>query len=296
MIHLYYFRNNYGDELSPWLITELSGKKVRLCRPFSWKRVAIDAAICGRDILFGRGFHNFSLAYASTAPIVLAVGSIVSLARKNCIVWGSGITYRTDPIETMACYRAVRGPLTLQRLKEAGVDISEVVMGDPALLLPLIHRIKTEPCYELGIVAHNNDRKRFEAFLNHFPDREKIRFISLQTKSKGVDKITDEICSCRRILSSSLHGLIVPHTYGIPALRVESSTIPGDGSKFEDYFSSVGIKNYTPIALNLVHCESLEAVEKLFRAKGEVSLPQTDLHPIQKQLLDAAPFPVKIRM
>lgn len=163
-------------------------------------------------------------------------------------------------------------------------------MGDPGLLLPLIYRMNTEPYYELGIIAHNNDRKRFKAFLSHFSGRDKVRFISLKTKRKGVEEITDEICSCRRILSSSLHGLIVPHAYGIPALRVESSAIPGDGSKFEDYFTVVGIKNYSPIILNSRVCTSLEAVERLFGGLREVSLPQVDLFPIQKKLLEAAPF------
>lgn len=296
MINLYYFKNNYGDDLSPYLIAKLSGEKVRLCRPFSWKRITLDAAICCRDILFGRGFHNFSFVYARTAPVVLAVGSIVGLARKNCIVWGSGITYRTDPIEPEACYRAVRGPLTLQRLKEAGCDVSRVAMGDPGLLLPLIYRPKIEPCYELGIIAHNNDRKRFEVLLERSSCRDKILFISLRTNRKSVEEITDEICSCRRILSSSLHGLIVPHAYGIPALRVESHTIPGDGSKFEDYFSSVGIEAYSPAMLNSENCASPEAMGKLFTGKEKVSLPQIDLYSIQKQLLEAAPFSTVIKL
>ena len=294
MIDLYYFRDNYGDELSPYLIAGLSGKKVRFCRPFSWKRITLDVAICCRDILFGRGFHNFSLAYARTAPVVLAVGSIVGLARKNCIIWGSGITYRTDPIEPGACYRAVRGPLTLRRLREAGCDVSGVVMGDPGLLLPLIYRPKVEPCHEFGIIAHNNDRKRFEVLLERSSCRDKFLFISLRTNRKSVEKSTDEICSCRRILSSSLHGLIVPHAYGIPALRMESHTIPGDGSKFEDYFSSVGIKTYSPVTLNSENCASLEEMGKLFNGMEKVSLPQVDLYSIRKQLLEAAPFPTVI--
>lgn len=46
--------------------------------------------------------------------------------------------------------------------------------------------------------------------------------------------------SCKKILSSSLHGLIVSDAYNIPNRMIKfSNKINGDGTNFTDYFLSV---------------------------------------------------------
>jgi hypothetical protein len=43
-------------------------------------------------------------------------------------------------------------------------------------------------------------------------------------------------------VSSSLHGIILAHAYGIPVAWTEFSTgLKGDGVKFLDHYASVGI-------------------------------------------------------
>ena len=53
----------------------------------------------------------------------------------------------------------------------------------------------------------------------------------------------DKICSCRYIISSSLHGLILSDAYGIPNLWIRiSDRVKGGDCKFLDYFSGVNRK------------------------------------------------------
>jgi len=53
-------------------------------------------------------------------------------------------------------------------------------------------------------------------------------------------EVARQIASCRKIVSSSLHGIIAAHAYGIPAAWVEfSNQLAGDGIKFADHFASV---------------------------------------------------------
>lgn len=294
MIRLYYFKNNYGDDLSPYLISRLSNDSIRFSKPFSIKRLIIDILIMGRDLAFFKGFHNFSFSYTLSSPLLLSVGSIISLAKKNCSVWGSGIHYKEDPINIYAKIKAVRGPLTLERLIALGYQkIENIAIGDPALLLPLIYTPSSKKKYKIGIILHNNDLAYISSILKNSKLKNAILLISLKTKHKSVEEITDEICSCEMILSTSLHGLIVPHAYGIPALRIKKHKIHGDGVKFTDYFQSVGIPHYEPLRFADLELDSLNSLQKLFSQKSQFTLPSANILEIQRNLFRAAPFKLK---
>lgn len=70
----------------------------------------------------------------------------------------------------------------------------------------------------MGIIPHYVDYKLpyVEEFRKEHPE---ILFIDLQNYKKWHD-IIDQILSCEKIISSSLHGLILSDAYGIPNIRV----------------------------------------------------------------------------
>lgn len=149
----------------------------------------------------------------------IGVGSIMYAVRKNDIVWGTGLIeekrLNLDNIKVLA----VRGKLT-----EKLIGRKVGVYGDPALLLPLIYNPEIEQKYEVGIVPHYKDKKLFT---------EKIIDIEQDWKS-----FVNEIKQYKKIISSSLHGLIIAEAYGIPVEWKEySNNVIGNGFKFRDYLS-----------------------------------------------------------
>jgi len=185
-----------------------------------------------------------------TTGKTIAVGSIINCAKPGDIVWGSGISKRTDPVEPRADYRAVRGPLTRQRILDLGGNCPEIY-GDPALLLPRFHRAPN-PTDRIGIVPHHRDCAQFD-----FPLPPEVMVID--TRTEDVLSVVDKIASCRAIISSSLHGLILAHAYGVPARWVvfDSRNPPGDGVKFYDFYASVKQETPTPLTIqprDAVHC------------------------------------------
>lgn len=59
--------------------------------------------------------------------------------------------------------------------------------------------------------------------------------------------------SCKKIVSSSLHGLIVSDSYKIPNRWVSfSDQIAGGTFKFLDYFSSVNREETVPISIQSI--------------------------------------------
>lgn len=201
---------NYGDAMGKYLVEKITGKNVVLTDK--------------------RGPHRVNLV----------IGSIINNmgTTKYCDVWGCGVISRGQTAQKGAKFYAVRGPLTRQSLLRTGHECPEIY-GDPALLLPKYYTPKTEKKYEVGIIPHYVDYQKIK---NEITDPS-ICVIDLMHKS--IEDTTDKIFSCERIVSSSLHGVIVAQSYGIPALWVKlSNKLSGDGVKFADYFLSVGIQPY----------------------------------------------------
>ena len=161
---------------------------------------------------------------------LFAIGSIVRLARPHHTVWGSGAMQASDRPNPKARYLAVRGPLTRDRVVVVGGSCPEVY-GDPALLLPLFHSTPVKKVHDVGLVPHYCD-------LPHYQDTGLPVISPLSADPLGV---VDRIRQCRAILSSSLHGIVVAHAYGIPAAWLWTGRINGDGTKFRDHAETMGI-------------------------------------------------------
>jgi pyruvyltransferase len=169
---------------------------------------------------------------------IMMAGSILPFANEHTVVWGTGFMHRQSTMEGIPKkIVAVRGPLTLKRLQELGFD-GKVVFGDPTMVLQLrpiaISSVGDE--YEHGVIPHYIDRKLVEGW----PDD--ILFIDIQ--ERDFDKIYQQINMCQKIITSSLHGLILADIFEKPALWVKlSNNLAGDDMKFHDYFASIGRKD-----------------------------------------------------
>lgn len=253
-------KDNYGDILAPFLAEKLSGKKVvKVSHPMQ------------------RWYKWFMKHYVT-------IGSIICTASKNSIVWGSGIIKQDENVRE-AKFIAVRGPRTRRRLLELGYQVPEVY-GDPGLLLPRFISNVEEKKYALGIIPHYVD---YENVLARFKEDSRVKVINLMTDD--VVKTTKEILECKKIISSSLHGVIVSHAYEIPALWVKfSNKLAGDNIKFYDYFESLDIMYSQEFYVNLSEC-SISDFEKLLKENTTILLPLRDkLIKIQEALLASCPF------
>lgn len=179
---------------------------------------------------------------------------------------------------------AVRGKETNNKLLKEGFAGCDV-FGDPALLLPLIVKGTEDKKYELGIVPHWTET---DYFLSKYSSQYKI----IDLRTSNIEKVISDITSCKYILSTSLHGIIVSHAYNIPALWIKKGFIHTDGFKFRDYFSSVNICNYEGHNNIGDLLSSKSSWESYFKENIDKSLPQIDLFPIQQNLLKAAPFTI----
>ncbi|GLB52038.1 GumL protein [Neptunitalea chrysea] len=250
-------KENYGDLLGKYLVEKISGNRVHWFNPKK------------------KWFLKKPIVYAT-------IGSILSHVKKDWIVWGSGIIFKTDKVEN-AKFLAVRGPQSRKHLLALGYSVPEVY-GDPGLLLPDFYNpVHIEKKYSLGIIPHYNDYKMVsEMYLGD----DDVKIINLMTND--IEGTTDEILSCESIVSSSLHGIIMAHAYKIPAVWVEfSDKVHGDGVKYQDYFESVNMDFYEPLkVLDKLSKEDLEKSLNDLPSKPDDKIIST----LKMGLMEVCPF------
>lgn len=163
------------------------------------------------------------------AANAIMVGSIANKARPGMHVFGSGFIRRSDLVVMNALYHWVRGPISRNMVLAAGGKAPEIY-GDAALLMPEFVRALPKD-RDIGYIPHHVDYKSLH------------REHKIDLTTGGIEGITREITRYRKIVSSSLHGIIVAHAYGIPAAWVKlSNKLTGDDMKFHDHYESVGLK------------------------------------------------------
>ena len=207
--------SNIGDNLTPYIIRQITGS----------------------DPVYAQGGADYE-------HYVLA-GSMLNHANRNSIVWGAGLANITDGVNGGARLHAVRGPISRMRALSSRVPCPQV-FGDPAILLPELYFPHIEKKYDIGIVPHYVDQ--FRAATWYTEGQHIINAL------QPVEDFVDAILECSSIVSSSLHGIIVAHAYGIPALWVKmSDSIGGDDTKYRDYYMSVGMDTTNSVDLRENH-------------------------------------------
>lgn len=193
--------NNFGDLLGPEIVHRIARMRF----------AAADMA-CARGRL-------------------LAVGSILSLARPGDTVWGIGVNGKSlDKAYALSeiSFRAVRGPLTRAFVGRNGGQCPEI-FGDPGLLVP---QLWTEeelagPTHEVTIVPNLNDLRLYNL------EDERILL-----PTAPLSECLSRIRHSRFVTGSSLHGIIVAEAFGIPARLITSGAEPE--FKYNDYYLGSG--------------------------------------------------------
>ena len=175
---------------------------------------------------------------------------------------------------------SVRGPLTRSCFLAQGYGCPELY-GDPGLLLPLVyHPAVTGKQYSLGLIPHYVDYQKCKNMYRQHPD------IKIVNVCQPVEKVVNEIRQCKATFSSSLHGLVVSHAYGIPSVWVEmSDLVTGKGYKFRDYYGSLKMNGSPTSAQQLRMYKSPQVLRKWAETYPNPTFPVPVFH-----ILTCCPF------
>lgn len=161
-----------------------------------------------------------------TAPHFLGMGSIAAKATEASVILGAGLIAPEPPAARPRRIIALRGVLSQNLL----APDAQVMLGDPMVLIDRL--VRATPEIDIGFVPH----------VGSFPLARKIAPPDMHVIDPGKApwQVIRDIARCRRILSQSLHGLIVADALAIPNLWVApSADMFGGRFKFDDYFSTL---------------------------------------------------------
>lgn len=235
--------NNFGDMLSPLIVN---------------------------SILRSRGMREIDLQQFNPTHHLLAIGSILHFAQNGDVVWGSGINGKiplSSLVATDLDIRMVRGPLTRQVLVKKGIYCPEEY-GDPALLFnTLFPSFKNEHIQKIDsdflVIPNLNDIKN-----GYFPK-------NVIHPCSPIEWIIMKVLSTELVVASSLHGIILAESLGIPARAFASSNEPE--FKYLDYYEGTNRANVV-IARDWIHALQL----------GGEPLPSVE----PERLLSSFPFDI----
>lgn len=201
--------NNFGDLLGP-LVVELARRR-----------------------------HGSSRTGARRARLV-SIGSVLHFAEDGDTVWGTGLNGKVGNEEhrfSQLDVRAVRGPLTGAFLQQRGIE-APAVYGDPALLLPeLLPQLR----------EWSTTKKHGVTVVPNFHDLRDYRYRtgpSLLSPVRPVMHCLRRIAQSEFVTGSSLHGVVVAESLGIPARLIAPGAEPD--TKYRDYYAGTGRDGYTP--------------------------------------------------
>lgn len=196
-------RPNFGDAISPYLIS-------RFC-------------------------PNLSPSWSPVADAdVVTVGSVLEHIPSQWpgYVLGAGRLYpdRRLLIDKTTTVLGLRGPLTAAAWDE------DVAIGDPGLLADELVGSQSR-IYDLGIVPHWSDTEL--AKNPHYFGKWSTTVIDPTWHPLTVVRM---IGQCKKIVASSLHGIIVADAFGIPRKFEYTPRFDKEGGifKFQDYSASIG--------------------------------------------------------
>ncbi|CCZ70190.1 putative uncharacterized protein [Bacteroides sp. CAG:702] len=277
---VYWNEPNFGDILSPYMVEKLSGKKI-VYKSYNISGLNIIKKLIKLILVFD--FKKISSILFPWEKNLLAIGSILSHGNKHSIVWGSGFISEDESFNGGKIL-AVRGKYTNDKLIKMGFQGTSIY-GDPALLIPILVNPVSCKTDLIGIIPHWSE-------VDYFLDRYNNKYKIIDFRTREVENTIAQITSCQYILSTSLHGLIVSHAYGIPALWIKKRTLHADDIKFKDYLSSVNIQVYEGFKNIEEILSSNQNCLELFLQHKDKSLPNLDIKIIQRNLLNVAPFPI----
>lgn len=266
---------NMGDLLSPMIIEHCFGYKVERSSFLTAQMCAVGSCLAQYKL------HG--------TPLMKAQQTINGFTHPTVRVWGTGFINYSDRegrfFKRDMQFYAVRGEMTRKNVELMTGRRLDIPTGDAGILASELLDELPEKRYDIGIIPHICDLN--EELVSIAADKYENSTV-INVKDEPLDVIK-RLAQCRTVISSSLHGLIVADSLGIPNVHVLFSDRPlGDGYKFDDYYSAYGAE-HVQRDLRTEPMPEINEICDLWSITPEAAAEK------KKLMLESFPFPKCVR-
>ncbi len=216
------FPGNFGDWLSPLIVSQYTDKKI---------------------------FFQSPVKIASKKHMI-GLGSIGRFIKPNSVVVGTGISTDELTLAKSATYVSVRGPVTARVVKESGGP-SVDSFGDPGVLISRIFPVDRKSTNGKVALVRHFTHKSIPLVLDPNMDELDI-FVS---HPDDIQALVHSLNEYERVVTSAMHIFITCQSYGIPCALITfegfEDSVHGNGIKYGDYAEGVGLASISPIPIGL---------------------------------------------
>ena len=260
---------NMGDMLNVPLIKEVFGYDVKYSTKLSVLR-AIGSGL-GSLVAEQNAKSFYKLLYKPFLPKVH--------------VWGTGFMNYAKSDKYFIVRKmevaALRGRLSKERVERALDSELSCPLSDGGILASYLLKEKEEKRFKIGVIPHFRERQNpiFKKLADSYNDS------LLIDVTQDPHIVIQQIAQCECIISTSLHGLILSDSLGVPNVHaVYSSLIKGDGFKFDDYYSGYGMEHlYIRLRDN--------DVPQIYDIVNNYAISHNQVEQKKREMIEAFPFP-----
>lgn len=265
---------NFGDRLNDFILPTLLNRKIEKVGLFDSDLVGI-----------GSLMQDFS-----KSSFVIWRNRLLKSEwrrRKTLHIWGTGFI-RTELNWRLfirpVCIHALRGKLSLRRCEVMLGRKLHVALGDPGLLAKsILHGEKVEKRYDVGIIPHLHDQR--SPLLQRI-DIAPFSSVTIDVSAEPLH-IIRTIASCRTVIASAMHGLIVADSLRVPNrwMLLDAHRQEDELFKFHDYYSVFDSNPPVPLDVRKqkITVADIEAIGR------EYTLSEDQIIHIQENLKDSFP-------
>lgn len=272
-----YYANlpNMGDLLNELLIRNVFHQDLKRHKPATSELSCIGS---GMDC-----FMSSNRVYPAWYSTALRARSMFTSYENN--VWCTGFIFKETkdtPFIRKMNFCSVRGEMTKARVEKIIGKKLSIPTGDGGIIAPYLFDKPIPKQHKVGVIAHfhEQDHPAFKRVLETHKDS---FFINLRDDPLTVVR---QIAECEVVISSSLHGLIVADSFGVPSQWIEvTDVLKGDGFKFFDYYSAFGVVP-EPIQMG----NPATPVPTVNQVIDNYKIDRNLMLDKQKQIYDAFPF------